>query len=181
MFWWSATLFAGFRFSRRVLVPNPVETLGMSVFKFALVFTPCQCTGSSFCFCCPGHTHPKLFTFCNLDFILDYHLRWFNMSLLSVSSFLLLFCLDHCFSNCSCGGTPKTIVYIPRNPCLLKRKKKLKKLFLAHGDYSSISNFRTKLLAKFRGAFIIFFRYFKISTYLFHWFPRNPKHCSVEL
>ena len=42
MFWWSAKLFAGFRFSRRVLEPNPVETVGMSVFKFALVFTPCQ-------------------------------------------------------------------------------------------------------------------------------------------
>ena len=47
-------------------------------------------------------------------------------------------------------GRSKIIVHIPRNPCVRKRR------LLTHGDDSSISNCRTKILAIFRGIFIIF-------------------------
>jgi hypothetical protein len=56
-----------------------------------------------------------------------------------------------CFSNSPPPrGTPKIIVRIPRNPCLWKQKI-VKRWLLAHGDYSSIANCRTKIVAIFRG------------------------------
>jgi hypothetical protein len=46
-----------------------------------------------------------------------------------------------------------------------KEKKNIKRWLLAHGDYSNISNCRTKILVIFRGLFIIFLRHFKIVIY----------------
>ena len=60
-------------------------------------------------------------------------------------------CINQCFSYFLFfrGGTPKIIGHIPRNPCLWKE-------LLAHGGYSNISNCRTRIIAIFRGIFIIF-------------------------
>ena len=75
-------------------------------------------------------------------------------------------------------GTPKIILDILRNPCLWKRKRQK---MLAHGDYSNISNCRTKILVIFRGLFIIFAAFQNTHVlYLFHYFSRNHKRCSVD-
>jgi hypothetical protein len=56
------------------------------------------------------------------------------------------------------GGTPKIIFHIPEEPLSMKTKTiYVKRRLLAHGDYSSISNYRTRILATFSGIFIIFF------------------------
>ena len=56
----------------------------------------------------------------------------------------------------------------------------LKRRVLAHGDYTSISNSRTKIMAIFLDVFVICLRCFKLVTYLFHSFSGNPKRFSVE-
>ena len=72
-------------------------------------------------------------------------------------------------------SNPKTIVHIPRNPCLWKRKKKsIDRRLVAQWDYSNIFSCRTKILAIFRDIFFNFSRYFKIVVYLFYYFSRNP-------
>lgn len=90
-----------------------------------------------------------------------------------------LFChlyqrLPNCFLH---GGTPKIIFHSPRKPTLW-RSKQNKRLLLAHGDYSRISNFRAKLFTMFRGIFAIFFllSYLNNITYFFTISSGTPKN-----
>ena len=63
------------------------------------------------------------------------------------------------------GGIPKIVVNIPTKPCLCVYTYIHAEALLPHWDYSNISNYQTKILAIFRGIFIIFLQYFKIVLY----------------
>ena len=71
-------------------------------------------------------------------------------------------------------GTPKTIVHIPRSPCLWKQKQKLyRELFTFARRLLQYFHCQTIILAIFRGIFIIFCCISK-QLYLFHYFSSNP-------
>ena len=98
---------------------------------------------------------------------------------------LLPLYLTQRFSKVFHGGIPKIIVHIPKNPAY-KKEKKYKET--AHGDYSNISNYQTKIHAIFRCIFIIFFSVFlkerRIYSTIslgtpnsFLWNPEVPRNC----
>ena len=71
---------------------------------------------------------------------------------------------------------PKSLLISLETPAYKNERTIINRELLAHWGYSNISNCRTKFLPLFRGIIIIFFLlYFKIVTYLFHYFSRNPQ------
>jgi hypothetical protein len=64
-------------------------------------------------------------------------------------------------------GWTLTCLFISRGTPVCENKNKItNRLFLAHGDYCSISNCQTKIVAMFRNIFIIFFAVFR-NSYVF--------------
>jgi hypothetical protein len=104
--------------------------------------------------------------------------RHSHCAVVSVAASTVALCaFDQCFSRFFFrGGTCNIIVHIPRNPCLWGVGGEIiNRRLLTHGDYSNISNCLTKILAIFRGTFIIvavFQNSYEFTA--FHYSSRGP-------